>query len=59
MKSTLSLSGKLKIFGVVFVVFFFFAILFLSFRVQKILVAEKIDRFAEIGQFSLYAVQPV
>ena len=43
MKSTLSLSGRLKIFGFIFVVFFFFAILFLSFRVQKILMAEKTD----------------
>ncbi len=41
MKRKLSLSGKLKIFGAVFVVFFFTSFLYLSMSVQKILMAEK------------------
>lgn len=43
MKSKLSLSGKLKIFGAAFVVFFFCAFVMLSMTMQKILIAEKMD----------------
>ncbi len=48
MKSKLSLSGKLKIFGAVFVVFFFAAFIFLAVTMQQILIVEKKDSLRKL-----------